>query len=117
MENIYKKIAKYYDLCNEEKDYSKEANFIKFLIDKNNISGKKILDVGCGTCQHGVLLEKMGYKFYGVDLHEEMLEIAQKKSKNFKLFKGEIINFKLNEKFGVILCLYRCCSTGCKVYG
>jgi len=106
MECLYKKFAKYYDLCYSDKDYSKETESIKKQLKKNNIKGKKVLDVGCGTGTHDFLLKKQGFEITGIDLNKEMLEIARKKSKSIKFLQGDMKDFKLNEKFDVVLCLF-----------
>ena len=45
-------------------------------------SGKKILDVGVGTGFLSIMLSEMGHHVVGVDLSEEMLNVARKKMKD-----------------------------------
>mgnify|MGYP001594940493 CR=1 FL=1 len=56
MQEEYKKLAEYYDLFYQSKDYKKESEFIINLLRKHNV--KRILDVGCGTGNHIVILKK-----------------------------------------------------------
>ena len=66
----------------------------------------RILDVGCGT---GVTLEyfkKKGYNVWGIDNSKAMLEIATRRISSEKLFKKNMTNFKLAEKFDAIICLF-----------
>lgn len=43
--------------------------------------GMKILDIGCGTGNFSIKLAKMGCKVVGIDISEEMLNIAEEKAK------------------------------------
>ncbi|AKB26971.1 ubiquinone/menaquinone biosynthesis methyltransferase [Methanosarcina siciliae T4/M] len=40
----------------------------------------KVLDVGCGTCEIGLLFAEMGYQVTGLDLSEKMLAKAREKA-------------------------------------
>ena len=106
MDYLYKKFAKYYDLCYSEKNYDKETKFLQFLIKKNKIKGKKILEVGCGTGGHALFLKKKGFEIIGVDLNQEMLDVAKTKTNKIKFYQGDMRTFKLKEKFDIILCLF-----------
>ena len=106
MDYLYKKFAKYYDLCYSGKDYVKETKFLEALIKKHKIKGKKILEVGSGTGNHAVHLEKKGFDIIGVDLNKEMLAVARKKSKKIKFFQGDMHSFNIKGEFDIILCLF-----------
>ena len=45
-----------------------------------------ILDIGCGTGSHALPFADMGYAVTGVDISEDMLEIARKKASDQKIF-------------------------------
>jgi len=103
---MYKILAKYYDLIYHWKDYEKEAYSIKDLIKKYKKSdGNKLLDVGCGTGKH---LEyfKDEFSCTGIDINNEMVEVAKTKFKNVILVQGNMIHFNLKTEFDVILCLF-----------
>jgi len=103
---MYKILAKYYDLIYHWKDYEKEAYSIKDLIKKYKKSdGNKLLDVGCGTGKH---LEyfKDEFSCTGIDISNEMVEVAKTKFKNVILVQGNMIHFNLKTEFDVILCLF-----------
>jgi 2-polyprenyl-3-methyl-5-hydroxy-6-metoxy-1,4-benzoquinol methylase len=51
------------------------------LLDLDNISGKKVLDVGCGNGQHGVFMAMHGAEVYGFDLSEVGIEVANAMAK------------------------------------
>jgi len=48
---------------------------------KNNCSGKKVLDYGCGNGIHSVFLAKCGAQVVGIDLAEKQIEIARDRVK------------------------------------
>ena len=103
---LYKELAKYYDLIYSWKDYKKEANKIKNLIKKYKKSdGKELLDVACGTGEHLKYL-KNDFSCTGMDVNKEMLDIARKKVSAAKFKAADMMNFKLNKKFDVIICLF-----------
>ncbi|MBS4534315.1 methyltransferase domain-containing protein [Clostridium sp. D2Q-14] len=47
--------------------------------------GKRILDIGCGTGNYSIRLAKLGYEVVGIDISDEMLDIAKEKAKGKKL--------------------------------
>ena len=61
----YGQMAQYYDLFYKNKNYSAEIDFIKNFI---NTDDCKILDAGCGTGNHALLLYKNRYDVAGFDL-------------------------------------------------
>lgn len=105
-EALYGTIARYYDLLYHFKDYGKESCDLIDLIDTNMRSdGKKLLDIGCGTGGHLAHLRKR-FDCTGMDLNEEMLEVAKGKMNDVRLIKGDMKNFDLEEKFNVIICMF-----------
>jgi len=105
MKTLYKRFAKYYDLVYSKKDYNKEVKFIVQQIKKNKIKGKQVLDVGCGTGNHDVILRKKGFRITGIDINKEMLKLAKKKVKG-KFLEGDMRAFNIKKKFDIILCLF-----------
>lgn len=106
MHKSYKKLAKYYDAMHQRRNYKKEANFIIKRIFEINPKAKSLIDVGCGTGTHLKLIEKRFSVLYGVDLNEEILEIARKKTSNIKYVQGNMQTFKINKRFDCLISLY-----------
>lgn len=66
-------------------------------------TGKKILDIGCGT---GTLLLKLKPSYgVGIDISEMMIKIARQKNKSKKIFfwTGKIEKFSSRQKFDYII--------------
>ena len=97
--------AKYYDLMYSWKDYAKESEKLSSLIARHGNSRNRMLEVACGT---GKYVEHFKNKFVvtGLDLSEDMLNVAKKKLPGIRFVQGNMIDFKLEEKFDVILCLF-----------
>ncbi|WP_341999478.1 hypothetical protein [Chlorogloeopsis sp. ULAP02] len=65
--SVFGNYARYYDLLYRDKDYVGEALFIRRLIQNHAPEAQDILELGCGTGNHAVLLAKEGYKVHGVE--------------------------------------------------
>jgi demethylmenaquinone methyltransferase/2-methoxy-6-polyprenyl-1,4-benzoquinol methylase len=82
---------------------------VKYIIDLVDIKpSDKVLDVGTGT---GVLIPHIVQCFndghvIGVDVSENMLEIAKKKvsSKNVQFYHGDVLEIDWNTTFDIIIC-------------
>lgn len=108
MEKIqtYSNNAKYYDLLYNWKNYKDEANKLKIIIENNKkLIGKNLLEIACGTCNYTVFLVD-DYNCTGVDLNREMLEIALGKLPKLEFIQADMIDFNLNRKFDLIVCLF-----------
>ena len=105
--NDFTAYSKYYDqIYLKMKDYEKEANFIKSVIERlENKNSETLLDVGCGTGEHLKYLS-LDFQCVGIDVNKEMIEIARKKAPIVKFKVANMINFSLEEEFDVIICLF-----------
>jgi len=103
--NLY---AQYYDLLYKDKDYKKEAEYIHGLIQKNSPGSQTVLSLGCGTGRYEIELEKYGYEVVGIDISQQMIDIANvNKSKSESIFiQGDIRNIRLNKTFDVVISLF-----------
>lgn len=97
----YKEFAKYYDIFYQSKNYEKETRFLRQFMSVND----KILDVGCGTGIHASLLTKQGFEVDGLDLNNEMLEIARTRLNN-NLYLQNILNININKKYNNIISMF-----------
>jgi SAM-dependent methyltransferase len=66
---------------------------------------KSVLELGCGT---GSILKHLAssYDVSGVDLSSRMLSIAARKVPQAKLFRQDMVRFRLNKRFDVICCVF-----------
>lgn len=110
----YNQFAQYYDLLMSDVDYNSWAFYIKQLIEKFEADGCRVhsvLDCACGTGSVTIPLAKLGYEMVGLDISEEMLEIAsQKMRKNGQrciFVRGDMQNIKLHKCVDSII---SCCD-------
>lgn len=111
---IFESYAHYYDLLYQDKDYGGEVNFILNMLEFHAPTASKILELGCGTGAHAVLLAQQGYKIQGIDLSEEMIEKANHRLQQLqgeignrvRFTLGDIQNIRLNQKYDVAVSLF-----------
>lgn len=78
--------AAFYDALYRDKDYAGECDVLEQLFKRFATSGiKKVLDLGCGTGGHAVVLASRGYDVTGVDRSTQMLKIAREKTQRLGL--------------------------------
>lgn len=109
--NTFHSYANYYDLIYQDKDYKSECDFLEAIFSKYfSKLVRSILDLGCGTGGHTLILAERGYEVTGIDLSQEMLEISRRKGKERKLnvefSQGDIRNIELNQKFDAVISMF-----------
>jgi SAM-dependent methyltransferase len=91
-----------YDALYQDKGYEKECDYIEALFKKYDYRPTTILDLGCGTGGHALILSKRGYKVSGVDRSASMLDIAKKKARDqrseIEFIQGDITRISVNKK-------------------
>lgn len=97
----YKEFAKYYDKFYQNKDYTKETEFLINFICQND----KVIDIGCGTGIHASLLQRKGFNVEGLDLNKEMLDIAKTRVNN-NLYLQNVLDLNINKKYDVIISMF-----------
>ena len=116
--SVFGNYARYYDLLYRDKDYVGEAQFIHRLIKTYAPNAQNILELGCGTGNHAVLLAKEGYQIHGVDFSQEMLQKADSRlcqlppdlTSQLKFSQGDIRQVRLNQIFDVVISLFHVIS-------
>ncbi len=111
----FKKYAAYYDDLYCNKDYRAECDFLEKIFKKY---GQKklhsILDLGCGTGGHGLILAKRGYQMTGIDLSKEMIAIAKRKNEREKtgisFSVGDIRSLNLRKTFDAAISMFAAIS-------
>ncbi len=105
--------AQIYDLLNEGKDYAGEADFIDRLIRDHAPAAKSILNFGCGTGAHDLLLAEKGFRTLGVELSADMLMQAKTRSRpmektagNCFFSLGDLREFRAGETYDVVTALF-----------
>ena len=111
-----KQYAEFYDTLYQDKDYERECDFIEAAFKKNGRRVKTILDLGCGTGGHALILSRRGYQVVGVDRSREMIGIARRKAKeeakgkekkpSVDFVQGDIAGINLHRKFDAVISMF-----------
>lgn len=88
-----------YDEFTKHVDYKAWYKFLRRYIKKKD----RLLDIGCGTASLTKFFKDDGFFTTGLDISEEMLEIAKSKVE-MRYICADIQKYKLNEKFKYIIC-------------
>ena len=117
MSEVFGNYSRYYDLLYKDKDYDGEANYIRELMQNFAPQAQTIVNLGCGTGAHDVLLSRHGYSIDGVDFSEEMLSKAKEKitslpelESSVRFHHGDIRSVRLGKTFDVVLSLFHVMS-------
>lgn len=106
--------SQYYDLLYSDKNYKAEVDYVEGLIKVHTEDAKSLLDMGCGTGKHAELFCEKGYKVHGIDLSQEMLEIAETRRKGkedrLSFSHSNIQELNLNKKFDAVVSLFHVMS-------
>lgn len=99
-----------YDALYQDKDYEQECNYIEALFKKYNYRPKTILDLGCGTGGHALILTRRGYTVSGVDRSASMLEIARQKAEaqrlDIEFIEGDLTRISTNKKYDAVISMF-----------
>src|SRR2546427_28456 len=101
--NLFDRIAEYYDVLHNDVDYLAEC-----LLLEKVFSGflrrqpASLLDLGCGTGNHALILAKRGYRVTGIDSSAGMLRVARAKARsqsNLAFVRADMRRFDLRRTF------------------
>lgn len=81
--NSYEFLSRIYDDLMEQVDHAHWTDFVMTLIRSKGDEPKNILELGCGTGNITRELLDRGYEVVGIDISEEMLELAEEKTLEF----------------------------------
>lgn len=99
----YERFGEFYDAVMG--DRRKAADQVTELIRKAKPGAKKVLELGCGT---GSILKCLQHDYLvsGLDISGKMLSIARKKVPRARLFRQNMVDFRIDDRFDVILCVF-----------
>lgn len=114
MTAVFGDYSRYYTLLNRDKDYAGEVNYVLELLRRHaTLSGRSVLDLGCGTGGHDFFLANRGYAVIGIDRSAAMLAEAHQQLADWRgpspapqFLEGDITNLQLPQKFPLVLSLF-----------
>lgn len=108
--------ADQYDLLYRDKDYETECDLIEEVFRRYAEDPvETILDLGCGTGNHAMLLARRGYQVTGVDRSAEMLAQARLKvqcdleptiAEQLTFVQGDVQSIEIGKQFDVVLMMF-----------
>src|SRR5262245_11024529 len=100
--------ARYYDVVYADKPYEHEARFVDSLLrDAGTATGRRLLDVACGTGRHAAEFAALGWSVTGVDLSEALLEHARTNAPTARFLRQDMRQLDVpGEPFDAITCLF-----------
>lgn len=79
--DVFRNYAAVYDSLYRDKDYPAECDFLERVFDRFACNPvRRIMDFGCGTGGHALVLADRGYRIHGIDRSPEMVTIAREKA-------------------------------------
>ena len=107
---FYDELSPYYDqMISFESRFENEKKIFEKVLQK--FPAQSILDAGCGSGYHSILLSSLGSEVTGFDPSEEMIKLAGQNAKtyncNIDFFKTDFLKFqkKISKKFDAIYSL------------
>jgi SAM-dependent methyltransferase len=102
MTQLYSTLANiYHEMYQQIFDYDKEFIFYDSLLKSNN--SHKILEIGCGSGMLARRFLKNGYDYLGLDLFNEMLDIARTELKSDQFIQCDMRDLSFNQQFDSVL--------------
>ncbi len=107
MYSDFKIISAYYDaLYVKDGEYAPEAARVKELLTRHGVPSQgDLLILACGTGGH-IPYFREEYTVSGLDLSEDMLALAREKFPAIRFHTASLIDFKLEDEFDAMICLY-----------
>ncbi|MBU0527807.1 MAG: class I SAM-dependent methyltransferase [Candidatus Micrarchaeota archaeon] len=103
--DVYQKMAEHYDVI-----YGDNSDIDFYLQEAKNARGP-VLEVACGTGRILLALLSNGIDIQGIDFSRDMLEVLKTnaKAQNLvpKIMLASMVDFKLDQKFNLIIVPYR----------
>ena len=102
MTQLYSTLAGvYHEMYQHVFDYDKEYDFYDSILKKNNCT--TILEIGCGSGMLARRFLKNGYNYLGLDLFNEMLDIALEEIKADTFVQCDMCNLSFDKQFDAVL--------------
>lgn len=116
--NVFGGYANYYNLLYQDKDYQSEADYIYSLIARHAPGSSSVLELGCGTGKHALLLAGKGLVVHGVDMSPVMLAQAKQQvsnasaeiAGNVSFAHGDVRTYRCERSFDVCVSLFHVMS-------
>lgn len=109
--SAFGRYARWYDALYRDKDYEAEVDFLEAMFGRlARRRVRTVLDLGCGTGGHALVLARRGYAVSGVDRSPGMLRIARNKAGAAGLAvgfeRGDLRSVRLGRRFDAVIAMF-----------
>jgi len=94
-----------YDAIYHFKNYGRECELLRAIIQVAAPGARTVLDVACGTGEHAKFLKEK-YAVDGIDLNEAYLRAARIKNPAGKYTRADMTDFDLETTYDAVTCLF-----------
>lgn len=102
MTQLYSTLANiYHEMYQQVFNYDEEFNFYDAILKKHGCN--HILEIGCGSGMLARRFLQNGYNYLGLDLYDEMLNIARKETKSDQFIQGDMRKLAFHNEFDAVL--------------
>ena len=105
----YGSFAYYYDRFMDNIPYDEWAAYLNGLLKEQGVKDGLVLELGCGTGKVTRRLKACGYDMIGIDISEEMLEMAQNRESDGILYLHQ--DMREFELYGTVAAVVSVCDT------
>ena len=106
---LFQRIAEYYDVLHADVDYAAECTILESAFSRYlPRRPASVLDLGCGTGNHALVLAERGYRVTGIDASAGMLRVARAKvrdRRNPTFLRADMRSFDLEQTFDAAICM------------
>jgi len=97
-----------YDNFYRDKDYIGECDFLEEIFRSRGRLPETVLDLGCGTGGHALILQERGFRVTAVDRSRAMLERAKRKAGGGepRFLLGDIVELRLEARFDAVIAMF-----------
>lgn len=105
---MFSESADLYDIIYSQlKDYGAEARQIADIVRRTHPGASRLLDVACGTGEHGRRLSvDHGFSVDGLDIDPMFVRIAAGKLPSARVYEADMTQFDLGRTYDVVMCLF-----------
>lgn len=116
--DVFGGYAGFYDTLYADKDYAAEVEFLSQVFERFGVSAPAdVLDLGCGTGTHDLMLAQRGHSVVGIDRAPEMIALAEQKTRgdgvDVEFHVGDVRTVDVGRSFDTVISMFAVVSYQC----